>query len=433
MIIEFTFGNFRSFQTVQTFSMVAANISSKNKDLDTNNIFETIKQQKLLRSKAIYGANASGKSNIIKALSAFVQIVKKSVKDENIIKAHVKPFRLHIKSEQEPIFFQLIFIHKAVKYRYGFEIQDNRVFSEWLFAAPKGREVAYFTREGESVSVENAFKVAKHFEANYKTPNEIFTSTALFLSSLSAMGNEIAKEVTEAIDKIAIISSSNDPMLRANLLTEIDEQQTKANILEFVNAADIDLKDIKVQPTDISKFPAEMQEFIVKIQELEENKLNMVEIATMREQYDDNKKVVKTIECDYDDWESEGTKKIATLSPILIDVLANSRVLAIDEFDSRLHPNLTHKIVSLFNSPQTNPHNAQLIFVTHDTTLLKPDKLRRDQICFVEKDRYGSSTILDLVEFKGVRNDASYDKEYLQGTYGAIPFLSNIDALFTQN
>ena len=427
MIIEFTFGNFRSFQTMQTFSMVAANISSKNKDLDTNNTFETIKQQKLLRSKAIYGANASGKSNIIKAIFAFIQMVKKSVKDENIIKAHAKPFRLNAKSEQEPIFFQLIFIHKAVKYRYGFEIQDNRVFSEWLFAAPKGREVAYFTREGESVSVENAFKAAKHFEANYKTPNEIFTSTALFLSSLSAMGNEIAKEATEAIGEINIISSSNDPMLRVNLLTEIDEQQTKANILEFVNAADIDLKDIKVQPTDISKFPAEMQAFI------QEHDLNLNEIATMREQYDDDKKVVKTIECDYDDWESEGTKKIATLSPILIDVLANGHVLAIDEFDSRLHPNLTHKIVSLFNSPQTNPHNAQLIFVTHDTTLLKPDKLRRDQICFVEKDRYGSSTILDLVEFKGARNDASYDKRYLQGAYGAIPFLNNIDALFTQN
>ena len=402
-ILEFTFGNFRSFQTIQTLSMTAANISSKNKELDANHTFMATAQQKLLHSKAIYGANASGKSNIIKALNAFVQIIKNSVIDNTAIQKHCQPFLLDEEGAQSPIFFQLMFIHQSAKYRYGFEVLDNKVFSEWLFIAQKGREAAYFTADTEGLTIKNVFKYAKPFQNSHKIPNEIFNPTALFLSSLSAVGNKTAKTVTAAIANIVTILGANDPMPQANLLAAINKQSSKDHILELINAADIDITDLKV--TDD-------------------------QLLTAHRQYDEQKNAAQTINANFEEWESEGTKKIATLSPILIAALANGHTLAIDGFELHLHPNLAHKIVSLFHSPETNPHHAQLIFVTHDTTLFKPDKLRRDQICLVEKDRYGSSTIIDLVEFKGVRNDASFDKDYLQGRYGAIPFLNNMEQVF---
>jgi AAA15 family ATPase/GTPase len=402
-ILEFTFGNFRSFQTLQTLSMTAANISSINKELDANHTFMATTQQKLLHSKAIYGANASGKSNIIKAINAFTQIIKNSVIDNTAIKKYCQPFLLDEKGAQSPIFFQLIFIHQSVKYRYGFEVLDNKVGSEWLFVAKKGREAAYFTADTEGITIKNAFKYAKPLQNSYKTNKEIFNPTALFLSSLSAVGNKTAQTVTAAIAEIVTILGANDPMPQANLLAAINKQASKDLILELINAADIDITDLNVSNTNL--------------------------LAAHR-QYDDQKNATQTINANFEEWESEGTKKMAVLSPILIAALANGHTLVIDGFELHLHPNLAHKIVSLFHSPETNPHHAQLIFVTNDTALLKPDKLRRDQICFIEKDRYGSSTIHDLVEFKGVRNDNHFDKAYLQGRYGAIPFLNGIEQVF---
>jgi uncharacterized protein len=128
--------------------------------------------------------------------------------------------------------------------------------------------------------------------------------------------------------------------------------------------------------------------------------------------------------------ESEGTIKLYELAPFIIDALENGDTLVIDEFDARLHPRLSKKIIEIFNDPRTNPKNAQLLIVTHDTNLLSSSLFRRDQILFVEKDKYGASHLYSLAQFKGVRNDASFENDYLMGRYGAVPFLNNLTSVF---
>ncbi|MCC7224481.1 MAG: ATP-binding protein [Chitinophagales bacterium] len=428
MIIEFSFGNFRSFKTMETLSMLAANIVARDRALDESNTFAASDKLKLLHSKAIYGANASGKSNIVKAIFAFVQIVKNSVKNENTIKHHVQPFELNAANAEEPTYFQLMFMHQNVPYSYGFEVDKGVVVSEWLFGSPKGRVVSYFTREGNEVSVKNAFKSARPFVQLSKN-DSIVGSSALFLTTLSALNNKVAKDIINTISEIVVLSNLKEPIFKYHLIESVGQESTKKRILALAKSADIDLVDLNIVEKDKSTF---LQQFPEEVREMFKD-INITELQSIRHQYADNGEITGKVVSDYDEWESEGTKKILALSPILMQVLSAGSTLIIDEFDSRLHPNLSEQIVSLFNHPSTNPKHAQLIFVTHNTSFLKPDKLRRDQICLVSKNRYGNSTLSTLVEFKGIRNDASYDKEYRQGAYGSIPFLNNFAREFTQD
>ena len=160
-------------------------------------------------------------------------------------------------------------------------------------------------------------------------------------------------------------------------------------------------------------------------QELKKGKI----IVSSRTQFDSNLKAVGKSEFSFGIQESEGTKKMFELSPFIYRSLKEGFPLVVDEFDSRFHPLLTKKIVELYNSSENR--NSQLIFTTHDTNLLSPDLLRRDQIDFVEKDKYGASHLYTLVEIKGVRNDASFEKDYIQGKYGAIPFLGDFTNLIS--
>jgi AAA15 family ATPase/GTPase len=443
MFIEFSVSNFRSFKTLQTLSLQAANIVSKttNKEVDENNVITVSPKLKLLKSKAIYGANASGKSNIVKAILAFVFLIRHSVSAGNILNTLIKKYELSTENDQEPIFFQLIFTSKdteskEIVYRYGFEIKDNEVFTEWLFGTPKRVEVPFFVREGMNVTVnERVFKGAKKFEnLSKKGDNEIFRNNSLFLSAVSAMGVIDAKSLVEVLANINILSGLGDSQLRQFVGEKFKEnnKDTKTNILRVLKSADLGIDDIFVEDNKqedfLDKLPNELRELAKqgKIQQ-------QVSFFSTRNKYDSTHTRVGEVTQNFDEWESEGTKKMLDLSLLLLRALDEGRTLIIDEFDARLHPLLTKKIIQLFNSNKTNPNNAQLIFVTHDASLLKANLLRRDQISLVRKDKFGSSTLKTLVEFKGTRNDASYEKEYLQGSYGAVPFLNNFEDEFTKS
>lgn len=428
MIVEFSIANFRSFKTLQTLSFEAANISSKDKNIDGDNVAVISKKLKILKSKAIYGANASGKSNLIKAISVFLKLIRFSVKTENLISQLVKRFELSTETEDEPTFFQLIFFYESTIYRYGFEVKEGKIITEWLFGNPKGVEVPFFTRETRNVQVnERSFKAAKKHESLLlNEENEIFRDDSLFLSAVSAMGESFAKSIVNEMLSINLISSVNDPLLKEIIKAEMissQDKQENSMILELLRSVD-DIEDVQIAEKD--NLPDEMPDELKQL--IKDGEWNIApDFHSIRTVYDAKKNKFNTVSGDFEDWESEGTKKFFYLSPLLINALKQGRTLIIDEFDARLHPLLTKKIVGLFNSQLTNPHAAQLLFVTHDTNFLKANLLRRDQICFVEKDRFGSSTLKTLVEFKGVRNDASFDKEYLQGKYGAVRFLNTLE------
>ena len=426
MIEEFSFGNFWSFKDIQTLNMTASKIKSKNSELDNINIFPINNDLSLLKAKAIYGANASGKSNIIKALVTFIRIIKDSVKEEKAL-GLIDSFQLSTETEDKPTFFQLIFRIGKTRYRYGFEANDKSIKSEWLFSTPNKREQPLFIREGKLIveinqtHFEEGVMYQKLFE-NSKDP--IFTETSMFLTHLSATGfGKLSKQIVKTISSISIISGLGHRGMYGIAGDSLNDSVKKKFILNFLKNADIAINDLNTVEITNENLPNNLEEEVTE--DLKKGKI----IVSSRIKYNADLKSEGKSDFSFAMQESEGTKKMFELSPFIYRSMKDGTPLFIDEFDSRFHPLLTKKIVELFNSPENK--KAQLVFTTHDTHLLSSDLLRRDQIDFVEKDKYGASHLYTLVEIKGVRNDASFEKDYIQGKYGAIPFLGDFTNLIT--
>lgn len=422
MILEFSIGNFRSIKDIQHISFVAANIVSKSKEVDENNTFQATDKHRLLRSKVIYGANASGKSNFIQGLFTFLAITKFSVKNEDALSS-IQPFLLSTETEDKPSFFQLFFMLDGTVYRYGFETTKNEIISEWLFGTPKMREVNYFIRDKQKLEINHKyFNEGHRFQGLLVDSNPIFRKNSLFLSTMAAFNGELSQKIISFFTKINIINSLADNIIssHADIFISSSSENNK-RVLDIMKNADIGINGLvplessEVEQTKTNPINGEKEKFIF----------------TIHKKYDHNlKQLEKPVALTLNFHESEGSRRIYEIAPFILHTLDIGGFLIIDEFDARLHPRLSKQIIELFNSPKTNPKNAQLLVVTHDTNLLSAQLFRRDQICFVEKDKYEASHIYTLAEFKGVRNDASFEKDYLDGRYGAVPFLNGFSSIF---
>lgn len=421
MIIDFAVKNFRSIKELQTLSFVAAPLKSKFSDLDQDNVITISDKLSLLKSIAIYGANGSGKSNLVKAMISMLIFIRDSFKDDNLGKVLAEPFLLNDSSEKEPVFFQITFICGETKYRYGFELFKNELVSEWLFGTPDKKEVYYFTREGSDIKVnEKQFPEGKALADKTSESN-------LFLNVAKAFNGKISKDIYQYfINKISINAGITDIGFRENTLTLLRDDKAKQKIISLLNEADFGIGDIKHQKLTKDDLPENAPEDLLR--DVAEGHVEF--IGSMRDVLDDNGDVVHHTYFSMDQKESEGTKKLFNYSGVLIEALQKGKTLVLDEFDARLHPLLTKRLVEMFNSQTLNKNNAQLVFVTHDTNLLDNSLLRRDQIYFTEKNKRSETELYSLADFKGIRNDASYEKDYIKGKYGAIPFLGNFEKLF---
>ena len=432
-IQEFSFGNFKSFKEIQTLNLSAAKIKSHNKEIDVNNIIDE-NSNFFLKTKAIYGANASGKSNIIKALVTFIKIIKTSIKDEDILYL-IDSFRLSTETENEPSFFQLIFWHNNIKYRYGFELDDEKIYAEWLYSTPNKRELPLFIREGKKIieldkkNYNEGYKLVSLFDEEAEE-NEIFRNNSLFLSTLATFGfGKLSKDLINAIGSTIVISGLGHQGMFRFAGDSISNIEKKKYIVNFLKYGDVGIEDIDAMDMpEIDSIESENNDGTKE--DLTKQKKRKL-LISFRKKYDENLKVVDNESFPFSANESEGTQKLFELSPFIYEAIKNNRPIIIDEFDARFHPLLTKKIVELFNS--TSNVGSQLIFTTHDTNLLSSDLLRRDQIEFVEKNQFGASHLYSLVEFKGIRNNASFEKDYIQGKYGAIPFLGDFDKLINSD
>ncbi len=426
MFVEFTVENFRSFRDKHVFTMQAAALRSNDSGLEESNVF-TKNNFRLLKSKAIYGQNASGKSNIISALSFFKDMVNKSVREEGMAsKIWDNRFGLLSDWDDQPIRFELVFFDDDVLYRYGFAINDGKVEAEWLFGRPGKQEVKYFVRQYDEVDASDRYFLGG---TQYSTlmkvgTNEIFRPDSLFLTGAALMSHELGHKLRQAVlSSITIINGLADKQksqisMGALIAGTIKDKDA---IRSLIAAADRSIKDLEMLPDQ------EDSNTLEKDQEGLPQGKNVMRLYSIRDQYNTEGDLTRQIPTDFGKWESEGTQKLFAIIPFVLQALLKGSLLVIDEFDARFHPALTKKIVDLFHTPSTNPHNAQLIFVTHDASLLSRSRLRRDQVCLVDKNQYGVSSFRSLINYKGVRKDASYEKEYLQGTYGAEPYLDEFD------
>ena len=259
----------------------------------------------------------------------------------------------------------------------------------------------------------------------------------MFLSVTAQFNGEISTTILKWFkEKLRIISGLDDQKYANVTFKQLLDNNGKKNILKFLAIADLGISDIKLKPYDVEhdEVPKGLKEIVLKkIKSKEEegkptDKLREVlRLLTIHPKYDKDNFKIETVPFEFG-VESEGTKKLFAMSGLLISALTEGNVLVVDELDSRLHPMLTKFLIELFNSNETNKSNAQLIFATQDTNLLTNRIFRRDQIWFTEKDRYGATDLYSLVEYK-VRADASFDKDYILGKYGAIPFLGDPKSL----
>jgi hypothetical protein len=417
MLIQFTVGNFKSFKDKATLSLVATNDDWREDDNLAN-----MPHLHLVKAAAIYGPNAGGKSNFLSAMMRFRDLVQESSKDTQAGETiPVVPFRLHAGTEQATSFFEIIFLQKGTRYRYGFEATQQAIVSEWLFMqADSIRETTLFTRDKDVIEPAEAFKEGKGLEARTR-------SNALFLSVAAQFNGEIAGEVMNWMNQFRNISGLQDKAYMNFTTNLLNDPEYGPLIRELVKQVDVGIEDLKRH--DIAR--EKVQEVLPKnlspgIREMIlRDAAGAFNIKTVHQHFDADDKPSGTVEFDLQSEESEGTQKFVALTGPFLRALREGEVLFMDELEARLHPLLTKALVGLFNS-SANRKNAQLIFATHDEGLLDPQRIRRDQVWFVEKNGMGASRLYCLDEIKGVRKEAKFAKEYLLGQFGGVPHVGDL-------
>jgi AAA15 family ATPase/GTPase len=427
MLLEFSVGNYLSFRERKTLNLVASSISDYK---ETNTI--SSERHTLLKGAVIYGANASGKSNFIRAMSTMKKIVMLSFSQSSTKELGVTPFLLNTETEKSPSYFEVLFEILGTRYRYGFEVTDKEVVGEWLYESKKNAEKFLFIREKDGIEVSPSYKEAENLESKTR-------DNALFLSVIDQFNGVVAKRIMNWFDNFITISGLTHENYELVTFKMLDQKNTAEILGDFYDQLDLGFDGLSVDKEKFNpkRIPEDTPEALVKLLVKDLEGAFRFKIKTLHKKYDKDNKKVGEVEFDMRSQESAGTNKMFNISGPIFDVLQNGGVLVVDELDSSLHPLMTLAITRLFNSKKDNSKNAQLIFSTHDTNLFSYGKYRRDQIYFVEKDKYGASDLYSLVEYREedgtkVRKDRSFENDYIEGRYGAIPYIGDISKIVTE-
>lgn len=415
MLINFSFGNFRSFRDTKSLRMEAGRVEDLSDSVIEKEGF------RLLPVAAIYGANSSGKTNVIKALGWFRYIVRNNTKLNPDSFISQNPFMLDMQTKASPTVFEIQFLLDSAVYRYGFEYLPTKIVSEWLYERkiePNSKEHVLFLRQGED------FTISTKYFPEGKNKKELTTKNRLFLSLVAQLNGEVSQKLISYFKCCNTISGlEGEGYKQFSLKMLANKLDGYAQAINLFKKLDLGFTELEVEEFKISD---ETKEKIATLQDVNLKKTlesREYDIYTTHHVYDKEGKVVGQTRFNAEIFESNGTNKIISFSGPLFDTLLKGKVLFVDELDAKLHPMLTRAIVRLFMDKETNPKGAQLVFTTHDTHLLdKKEYLRRDQVWFTEKDATEASDLYSLFEFKE-RNDRNFAKNYIEGRYGAIPFI----------
>ncbi|MFN6197801.1 MAG: AAA family ATPase [Dolichospermum sp.] len=433
MLVEFSVENYRSIQEKQTLSMVAAD----NETMLDSNTFPVPNNDdlRLVTSAAIYGSNASGKSNLLKAIQVLKNLVIKSASRMQIgDKLPVEPFKLNSETAKKPSSFEVIFILDDIRYEYGVSLNRERVFEEWLIAYRNEVQENWFSREylpdNPKFEPNEGYKwsFGKGLKGEKKRIQRFVRSNSLFISHAAQNNHPQLKEVFDFFqDEINMISLTEGQLREFDFTIKMCEENHnfREQIVNLLSEADIGISDIRFEsePMD-DNIKLVVQNLFSEEFEVRKNANNLLEIdfmnvITIHKMNDSNSEIELEIED-----ESAGTKRLFYIAGYLLWVLEYGKVLIIDEIDRSLHPVLSKALIKMFNNPEINKNNAQLIFTTHDTTLLDDETFRPDQIWFTEKDN-SMTKLYSLFDFRPRENE-SLQKGYLLGRYGAIPFINGL-------
>lgn len=424
MILEFNVGNYLSFKERRTLTLESSPITEFEENV------ANFCNHKILRSAVIYGANSSGKSNLIKAMSTMRRLVTHSSRLSSTDRLNIEPFLLNTKTETAASLFEVLFLLDDGRFRYGFEVNNSIIVSEWLFKLIKNKEVPFFIRDKDKIEVFDVFNEASNLEEKTR-------GNALFLSVVDQFNGPISKKIMKWFHNWSTISGLKHEDYRGITLSMLEKELSKNQLKNFYKSLDLGFQEINLIVGEIAPdrlaFKNIPNEILSKIiTDLKGGKVATIE--TLHKKFDNKGNFVDLRRFDLDLQESAGTNKIVDMSGAIFKTIAEGSILVIDELDAKLHPLLTLAIIKLFNSPDLNKNNAQLIFATYDTNLLSYGCFRRDQIYFTEKDKFEATDLYSLVEYKEedggkVRKDRSFEKDYINGRYGAIPFIGDLNLL----
>lgn len=420
MLIEFTVKNYRSIKDEQVFSMVKA----KGNELENENSFlPSDNTPALLRSAVIYGANAAGKSNLIRALMDMEFIVRNS--SSNIQEGDSLPVTAYLFDEEtinKPSEFEVVFVSEGIKYQYGFSATKFRVLEEWLIAFPKARPQRWFSRVFDTENKVYDYKFSEHLLGTKSVWMNSTRSNALFLSTAVQLNSEQLKPIFNWFkEKLRPTNVSGwGPSYTASLC---EQEETKKQVLDFLQSADFNIHDIEIETEkfDPKSIPDELPDVLKEQITREMKGKEVIDIKTVHKTRSGLR-----VPLDFTE-ESDGTQKFFSFAGPWIDILKNGYVLIVDELHDNLHPKMVKYLVSLFHSNKTNPKNAQLIFTTHETSILNQEVFRRDQIWFCEKNKYQETSIYPLTDFSPRKERENLELSYLSGRYGALPFIKNFN------
>lgn len=431
MLIEFSCKNNRSFQEQQTLSMVKSTglNSTKDRHLDKTNTFQpnAPSTPALLRTAALYGANASGKSNLIKAMQTMRKIVLLDSQSSGDT-LPVEPFLFDSITRQEPTEFEVIFVANHVRYQYGFAATTERVVEEWLYSFPKGRERHLLGRVYDEEKEQYQWHINASLSGKKATWKETTRANELFLSNAVRLNSKELEIIVQWFNNDLISVTEDEKRTKyfnknATALFCMSDE-LKPMVLNLMKMVDASVLDIHVY------IDGQLQDgkHIAKKDHLKQSLsyFYLSEQTDVRFVYKANDSIV---ELDFEQL-SEGTCKVFQLVFYWLLALSSGKVVIIDEIHNHLHPLLVRFLIDLFHS-KSNIANGQLVFTTHETSVLNQQLFRRDQIWFIEKNKAQQSILYPLTDFN-VRDRDNLERDYLEGRYGALPYLKQISLAMGQ-
>jgi AAA15 family ATPase/GTPase len=384
MVLEIRLSNFFSLRDEVVLDLQAANLQTKKaKDLETNTF--VCKDERMLKTVAIYGANASGKSNVIKAIRACVQMILDSHNYNENTTFAFKPFKFG--DANAPSRFMVRFMIDGIEYEYSFSMTNREIITEELHFYPNGRRAMVFTRNERKGPLK---KDIYSFKSVIRRPADVAANTSkktLFISRASQMDREIAKRVFNFFSENFVLNYIGYNALSVTSLLN----ENKELFLKTLRIADSDIVDLDSKALE-----------------------TQLKITTYHRSNPE-------IPFDFYAEESDGTQKLFNMMLTILDIIKGNKLLLIDEIDTSLHTKLIEYIVAMFHHSES----AQLIYTTHNTYLLDTNKLRKDQIFFVNKRADGSSDLYSLFDYKDFRENMNLEKAYLQGNFDAIPYIDS--------
>ena len=402
-LIEFSVENFKIFKKKVVFSMFAR----KSKHTFDNN------GENLLKTSLIYGPNASGKSTLFQAFALLRNGIISSANNPEGSILPYQPFALS-PVEDKPVFYEVVFSMGKKIFKYNFSILKNEIHTENLFEIlSTKKEKEYLIRKKQNIKVFFDFKNSQDV-AEVKTRKEV-----LFLSAASQWNNELAMQIVEGFKNINVISGPDSGNYRGYTMNLFKTGGGKKDkILDFLKKADFCIESGSVEKMKLPEF-VRKQISIVGTKDIP-NEIDTIFFE--HNKFDIKGTKIGTTKFNIGD-ESAGTQKFFDVLGPIVDTIENGKVLLVDEFDNSLHPYLTKFILDLFE--RNNPNNAQLIVTTHDTSLLSRKEFNKEQFWFTKKNKFGAGNLFSLAEFKTQRNDTEFSQKYLEGRFGALPFIDS--------